>query len=302
MFKCLSRLGIFTGTLIFCIVLWRLDWQVFLQAIREVNGTLVCLCVVLLSLGVASRALRWATIAESGISHYYEFWRATQLGYLSNMLYPARAGEVIRIVAITRLTGISPGQAAGSALTDRVLDGVTLGLLLAYISSIADLSGAWRYLALTMTIGTAMISCVLVFLACIDEGLVPRWPILKRVRPFIVQAMAGLQGLRNPRVAVAVLLAHGMAFWLDFMTYYVLLCSFGWELPFAAAVILKVLLTAASALPSTPGYFGVYQVAAIAGLSLYDIGESQAVAFSVLWQAIQLFVFAVQGGWAALRS
>jgi len=302
MLKYLTRIGIVTGTLIFGVVLWRLDWGVFLQAILAVNGVLAFLCVILLSLGVASRALRWSIIAEAGINHYCEFWRATQIGYLSNMLYPARAGEVIRIVAITRLTPITPGKAIGSSVTDRLLDGISLGLLLAVISLYSNLSETWRYLALTMSVGTGLVLGLLIFFSCIDDRVVPCWPILKKVRPVIVQALVGFRGLRDLHVAGIVLLVHCIAFGLDFLTYYVLLWSFGWELPFMAAVILKVLLTAASSLPSTPGYLGVYQIAAITGLGLYNIGESQAVAFSVMWQAVQLFVFVSQGGWSVIRS
>ena len=301
MFKYLPRIGLITGSLIFCVVLWRMDWPVFIKALLAVDGILLFLCAILLGVGVASRALRWSIIADSGISNYYAFWCSTLVGYLSNMLYPGRAGEVIRIVAVTKLTDVSPGRAAGSALTDRVMDGMTLGLLLTGISFYAQLPEYWRYLAMTMSVGAGIAAAALIIFICVDEAQLPEWQIIKRLRPFLMQLISGLKGLRNPRVSMAVLLVHGVAFGLDFLTYYVLLCSFGWRLPFEAAVILKVLMTAASSLPSTPGYLGVYQIAAIAGLSLYSIDESQAVAFSILWQVIQLFVFAVQMGGVIVR-
>ena len=58
---------------------------------------------------------------------------------------------------------------------------------------------------------------------------------------------------------------------------------------------------AVSAIPSTPGYVGVYQVACVLALGLYGVDDSQAVAF-VVWQIVLLMIFIFQGGWVALHS
>ena len=296
----IKRLGIVVGVALFAAILWRLDWPIFFQSLVQVDGVWVLLCFALLSLGVAGRALRWEVIATGNICEFFDFWRATQLGYLTNMLYPARAGEIIRVVAIGRFTGLVPGKAVGSALVDRLLDGLTLSILLAGIVVFAKLDHMWRNLVLIMMAGTGLVIFALVVFVFLGADRVLSWPIMSCLRPWIAQAIEVLQELRNWHRLGFILLLHVVTFFLDFFTYFALLQGFGWALPFQAAVLLKVMMTAASSLPSTPGYLGVYQLAAIVGLGFYGVGESEAVAFSLLWQVVQLSVFGTQGGFGCV--
>lgn len=62
------------------------------------------------------------------------------------------------------------------------------------------------------------------------------------------------------------------------------------SLPIEAPLLLWVFLAASSALPSAPGYVGVYQVAAIFALSFYGVKASPAVAVALVLQAATLVV------------
>ena len=106
-------------------------------------------------------------------------------------------------------------------------------------------------------------------------------------------------------IAVAAEFAHGRGFttrWLEcpFLVPYALprpddfrypglvsllalaFRAFGIDgVPFAGAVFLQSLVAFAAAIPSSPGFFGPFEAAAVAGLALWSVPKEQAVSFAV---------------------
>jgi glycosyltransferase 2 family protein len=72
-------------------------------------------------------------------------------------------------------------------------------------------------------------------------------------------------------------------------------------LPVQAAMTVGVFLAIGSLLPAAPGYVGIYQVACVLGLKWYGIGESAALAYSVVAQGATLLVIFAVGSVVALR-
>jgi hypothetical protein len=62
-----------------------------------------------------------------------------------------------------------------------------------------------------------------------------------------------------------------------------------------------VLLAIGSMLPAAPGYIGFYQVACVLALAPYGVGESSALAYSVVAQGATLLVIGVLGAVVAMR-
>ena len=52
---------------------------------------------------------------------------------------------------------------------------------------------------------------------------------------------------------------------------------------------LVVFIAMGSMIPSAPAYLGTTQYACVVGLSFFDIGQSEALAFSILFHALQFF-------------
>jgi uncharacterized protein (TIRG00374 family) len=79
--------------------------------------------------------------------------------------------------------------------------------------------------------------------------------------------------------AFALWLVNALAFWLAFL-------AVGIDVPFTAALFVQGLVAIAVAAPSAPGFFGVFEVSAVAGLALYrvpsDLAVSWALGFHIL--------------------
>jgi len=112
----------------------------------------------------------------------------------------------------------------------------------------------------------------------------------------------GLGVLRHPaRFAVvffwamSLWLTQGLAFWIMFK-------ALGISAPFSAALFLTGLIMFAVALPSTPGYFGPFEAAAVAGLAVYGVDRNLAIAWSLTYHVLTLIPITVIGLYYVARS
>ena len=291
-------------------LLYNLDWALFWAALRGLEPGWVAAAAACVITGVMARALRWNLLAGLPLAAFSHFWRAASLGYLGNLIYPARAGEFVRMAAINRFAKAPAGLAVTSAVMDRVADGLMLGLMTLWVAS-RHSPGALGQAALVSVVGAFGLAGLLVgvFLIWGERGaaFLPRltgWlpqTLRTRLLQGYTQAWAGAQPLRQPaRLGLVALLTAGI-FGLDYAGFWLLFRAFGWNLPLTAAVTTGVFIGAGSSLPSAPGYVGIYQAACVLALGLYQIDASQAVAYSIVVQMLQAVIICAQGV-AALLS
>jgi uncharacterized membrane protein YbhN (UPF0104 family) len=78
--------------------------------------------------------------------------------------------------------------------------------------------------------------------------------------------------------------------------------ALGISVPFSAALFLNGLIMFAVALPSTPGYFGPFEAAAVAGLAVYGVDRNLAIAWSLTFHVLTLIPITVIGLYYVARS
>jgi hypothetical protein len=71
--------------------------------------------------------------------------------------------------------------------------------------------------------------------------------------------------------------------------------SLGITISFPVALLLLTGLGLGSALPSTPGYVGIYQFVAVSVLPPFGVDRDQALAYILMAQAMGYFVITVCG-------
>jgi uncharacterized membrane protein YbhN (UPF0104 family) len=128
--------------------------------------------------------------------------------------------------------------------------------------------------------------------------------LMERGRRWYMQSLEHARALRRLRVLIAALALSGAAVAFDYAIMWFAIRAMGWSLPFAAAVAASVLVALGSLLPAAPGYVGIYQVACVFALRPFGIGESPALAYSVVVQVTVLttlaalaFVVFARYGW-----
>jgi hypothetical protein len=77
--------------------------------------------------------------------------------------------------------------------------------------------------------------------------------------------------------------------------------ALGFRIPLSAAFLLIAALGLASALPSTPGYVGIYQFVAVTVLTPFGFSRTDAIAYILVAQALMYVVIGFWGSLGLLR-
>jgi len=269
-------------------------------AITESNLLLLITSALVATAIFPLRAIRWRIILAPAAPNLpiAPLWRAIAVGMMVNNVYPARLGEIARAYALTRETSrVSLTSAVASLAVDRVFDALTLMLLLVSAMLAPDFPQGMTVAgqpvqrgAAVFAAGTLGLFVVLYVIVAFPQRLVRLYAgVVGRFAPRLVERGSaiihafseGLGVLRSPRRFIAVFawalihwLVNALAFWIGFK-------ALGIEVPFSAANFLQGIIAIGVALPSSPGFFGVFEVAAKYGLEVYGVPGGQAVSWAI---------------------
>jgi uncharacterized membrane protein YbhN (UPF0104 family) len=271
------------------------DWRVVWKTIAGARWSLIAASLGIVSCSFFMRAVRWRILlnAEGRLGVGTVFW-GNMVGYLGNSFLPARAGEVVRSLLMSRHGSLSRTYVLTTALAERLSDVIALVLassliLLGGINPkprwITDVS---RTMAVVAGIGAVTIA-VAPHTERLLQAILARLPLGRLQKPLIDLAGQVLLGLRAFHEWGRFLGFAGLTvvvWFLDSFTAVTLGAGLGLEIRLTVAVLLVTSLGLSSALPSTPGYVGIFQFVAVTVLAPFGIGKDSALAFIILLQAL----------------
>jgi uncharacterized protein (TIRG00374 family) len=284
-----------------------LDWSSFTITLSSANYAFLPFLMVWGSLSYFVRALRWRILlsAEGNISLVQTFW-ANMIGYLGNNILPARAGELGRAMAVGKLSNISSSFALASGLSERLMDVVALILLGSVSLSMSGimegtLQGALRALSVVAGIGVTVI-LVLPHLGGWSNRIITSLPLRnaslkEKLSGFWEKFLLGLQALLDMRRAAIFCLLTALIWLLDGLGTVITGAVLHIPITLPQAFVLMAGLGLSSAIPSTPGYVGVYQFVAVEVLRPFGIEPAAAFALILF---IQFNNWIVVFGWGLI--
>lgn len=297
------------GVIFIAIAFSQVRWTAFLAALSSVKLVWVILSAASLFVAMYLRSMRWCLVSGLVWINIPKVWEAACIGYLGSVIYPARAGDVLRMLRLQQLTGMGGGLAIGSAVIDRILDGLALCcmvlvLVFAWGVGLEARQGllGLAYLFLFAAAGAVAFVVSGHRLRLLFQRLSRLGKVGVRLSRWYDQCLDGLQVLRSPRHILRAFFLQGVVSLFDLLACWLLLHAFGWDLPFLTSMVVLVYIAAAVSLPSTPGYVGVYQVATLYALRPSGIENSAAVAYGTVLQVITLVLFVGVGIWAYLKQ
>lgn len=295
-----SALGFALSAVMLWLAIRGVDLGSVVEVLRTSNPWLFALCAFVATLIFPLRARRWQTILAPVAGHipFGPLWRSTAIGMMINNVVPARAGEVARAYALTREVPRVPFTTSLASLAvDRVFDAIVLLALMFGAMLFPVFPDDARLLGITVPqLASAGMSAVIGLLAvCYVAVLFPE-RVARLVRAaadrllphfadrlvaLVEHAIGGLAVLRDSRRFLAVLwwatlhwLVHALALWIGFR-------AVGLDAPFSAALFLQGVLGFAVALPSSPGFVGVFEKAAQVGLGVYGVSSALALSWAI---------------------
>lgn len=290
-----------------------------LQVLGEIRTWPIVVTVLLATSTFPLRIFRWRILlrgAQGEALPAGPLWHAIAIGFMANNVLPFRSGELLRSLAITRLTRTRLTSALSSIAAERLFDGVAIVILLAvglFFSGLpagASVQGhSLRHIA---------ISAGAIFLAgLVVAGLVVAFPrraeaAVRRIVPFprlaerlvamIEGVVHGLSVLQSPARMLAVL-AWSLVIWMvNVVSFYVAFSAFAIPVNLFGAMLLQGILAFAISVPSAPGYVGVFETAIKATLLLYGIGEDRAVTYALVYHATTFLPITLLGAWSLVRT
>ena len=265
------------------------------------------------------RLIRWRLLLrqEDGAPNpWLPLWHAIAMGFAANNLLPFRAGEVVRTVAASRLTGARLTTSLASVGVERVFDALTVVGLLAAALLMPGMPSGLKVAGVpvqSVTTGAGLIalagliaaSLVVAFPLAAERvvrAAVPSDRLALRLIELIGGIRQGLSVLRSP-ARFAGVVTWSVVLWLvNALSFYLAFQAFDLPVNYAGAVVLQGVLAFGIAVPSAPGYVGPFEAAITAVLAIYGIGASQAVAYAVGYHLTTFVPITLLGVWSATRT
>ena len=252
------------------------------------------------------RAMRWRILlrAEDDIGVSAAFW-ATSAGYFGNNFLPARAGELVRTLMISSRSTLSKTYVLTTALSERVADAIALVVISALVLLTLPAQPGWlahasKPFAVLGLCGAAAIA-ILPKLDRLGKAILVRLPLPHGLRAKLMvmleHSLLGIRAFHDSRRLLG-FLGLTMVIWcLDAVGVIIAAKALGLSMALPIAFLLVAGMGLGSALPSTPGYVGIYQFVAVSVLTPFGFTRTDAIAYILMVQALS---YVVIGCWGAL--
>ena len=287
----------------------RFSWAALMAALRSAQPGWLLAFAVLNASSLVPRAaqLRALTLRrDGGRPSRAASWHATAIAMLAQNVLPARLGDAVRVVALTRADDVSMAGAIAGVVLERACDLVALLVVVCA-------PGLWigrqdpaigHALRLVLAIGGGLAIVLAIALLILHrEGLVR---LARRLRPSLGRVVASFatgigvlaeRGRRRPAIVASLAVPLWMA-----AAFACSLQAFGLGgLPTGASLLLVAAVLLAAALPSAPASIGVYDAAVIWLLRALGAPLASAAALALITHAIGVVAYVGLGLISLLR-
>lgn len=283
-----------------------LDWSAFFVSLKSANYVYIVFLVLWSSGSYFLRAMRWRVLltSQGNIRPINVFW-ANMAGYLGNNILPARAGELIRAAYIARTENIPTVFALATGITERLVDLAALVIIAAtslfFVDVFPDsIQGAIRSFAVVAVIGVAFIF-LLPFFHNFARQVVLSLPLLgqsgkTKLLEMMSHFIDGAKVIAQRGRGLLFLFFTLLIWFMDGAGTMIFAFALQETLTLAQAFVFISALGLSSAIPSTPGYVGVYQFVAVAVLVPFGFARETALALILLSQVFTLLTVSIWGG------
>ena len=223
-------------------------------------------------------------------------------GVALNNVLPFRAGDVIRVVAFQRFTGVPPSEQLGTILLERLLD---LFVLMIFLFATVSF---WRITALDASLlngaklaALAVAIAILLFLAAprpirLMVGWAQhRFPQLQSAAEALLRLSNALSSLSRPPFLLRVTVISILAWLAEGGAYYAVGLALGIAASPQAALLAVSIGTLSTIIPSSPGYVGTFHYFTARVAIVFGASTVGATAYAILIHALLWLITTAAG-------
>jgi phosphatidyl-myo-inositol alpha-mannosyltransferase len=314
--RALIGVGAVGGIGLALLALQRIGLEPVARAMVAATPIWVLVAFALMCASMLLRAEAWHAILRAALPglrvRRRDAARGTMIGVLMSATLPARLGEPSRALIVARRLGRMRDRfpvVLGTMVSQTVLNILALTVLGSVMfATVGIFRGGEDALVLATIAPVVLLALVLFAPWLLRRGKPSRFQRVHQaasvVRCAMVRVRSGLQVFRRPRLGGWAALMQLSAWAIQWLACYLLLVALGLDeragLGAAAAVLFAVNVTAA--LPATPSNLGVFQAACVAVLSAYGVGKTDALAYGIILQAVEIATAVAMGMPALVRE
>ncbi len=292
-------LKILVGFSITALALWlsfrKLELQVVKEAFFQVNFFWVILALANTIFVVYALGWRWRILLKpEGKIPLSSLFRLNIISQYTNIIMPARLGEVVRSYLASKQYKISGAYVVGTVAIEKFLDFivfVSLWILVPTFFSMQKEVKGYK-IALFFSILATLILVLIIwqpktFLKWISflSRLLPK-NSRQRVINFLEQ---GIEAFGLLRRAKTLLLVVALTFGFivgQVLTNFFLFKAFHLRLSFWVGLVVLLAIQVGNIPPSVPGKIGIFEYAVILALSVFAISRSQALSYGIMLHVV----------------
>jgi phosphatidylinositol alpha-mannosyltransferase len=308
--------GAVLGAGLTALALNRLGLEPIARSLLAATPIWVLVAFALMCTSMLVRAEAWHAILRAALPgvrvRRRDTARGTMIGVLMSATMPARLGEPSRALIVARRLGRMRDRfpvVLGTIVSQTLLNILALILLGAVMfATVGIFRGREDALVIATVAPVVLLLLVIATPWLLRRGKPSRFQRVQQAaavaRGAMLQVRSGLQVFRRPKLGGWATLMQLTAWAIQWLACYVLLVALGLDehagIGAAAAVLFAVNVTAA--LPATPSNLGVFQAACVAVLSAYGVGKTDAFAYGIILQAVEIGTAVAMGMPALVRE
>ncbi|HEY1275628.1 MAG TPA: lysylphosphatidylglycerol synthase transmembrane domain-containing protein [Thermoleophilaceae bacterium] len=231
----------------------------------------------------------------------------TPVGYMGNNVLPARAGEMLRVVLLSKRADAGKRTLLGTIVAERMLDAIALGSIL-----VAVVLGVLHNAKLPSErpILFAGIGVVLLLAGLLAFKILQRRGMVGRLRDWMRPLGGGPRALLS-RQGLVLLTVSFLVWAMEATVYLTVAHATQLDISGMGALYLVALTNLFAMLPAAPGYVGTFDAAVIFGVKAIGGTASAALSYLILLRFILFVPITVvglivlvtrYGGWSRLRA
>jgi uncharacterized protein (TIRG00374 family) len=281
-----------------------IEWHKVWLTLARANVKYLAAAIGISTVALFLRSLRWRVLlrAEAPVTVGDAFW-ATSAGYFGNNFLPARAGEVVRSLMISSRWGISRTFVLTTALSERVCDAIVLVVVASLVLLVLPVKPGWfqhaatpfGVLGLCGILGIALLPRLERLWVYLLRAAPLSAPLLEKLLQMMSQVLNGIRAFHDRRRLMGFVSLTCVIWICDSLATMIGAQALGLKITVPVAFLLITGLGLGSALPSTPGYVGIYQFVAVSILTLFGLSKTDAIAYILMAQALQYILITFWG-------